>query len=83
MVINVIVGIAGTLSIFVLTAVWSRLGKLEVSDANLAVEISKMHVLVAGEYIKRTEIAPQLDRIYDSLENIKAELGKKVERREA
>lgn len=81
MTINIVVGVAGALSVFVLTAIWSRLGKLEKADTNLALEISKIHVLVAGEYIKRTEIAPQLDKIYDTLENIRIELGRKVERR--
>lgn len=81
--INIIVGIAGTLSVFVLTAVWSRLGKLENSDANLTIEIHKMRELVAGEYIKRAEVAPQLEKIYDTLEIIRTELGKKVERRES
>lgn len=82
MLINIVVGAAGVLSAFVLTAVWSRLGKLEESDANLAVEISKMHILVAGEYIKRVEISPQLEKIYDTLKDIRVELGNKAERRE-
>lgn len=80
--INVLVGIAGTLSVFVLTAVWSRLGKLEASDNHLSVEIHKMRELVAGEYIKRIEISPQLDKMYEELKHIRVELGKKIERRD-
>lgn len=82
MLINIVVGIAGSLSVFVLTAVWSRLGKLESSDTLLTIEIHKMRELVAGEYIKRAEVTPQLEKIYDTLEIIRSELGKKMERRE-
>lgn len=83
MLINIIVGIAGTLSMFVMTAVWSRLGRLESSDNLLIIEIHKMRELVAGEYIKRAEVTPQLDKIYDTLEVIRIELGKKIERRDS
>lgn len=80
-VFNIVVGVAGALSMFILAAVWSRLGKLEESDEKLAGNIAAMHILVAGEYIKRSEISPQLENIYTELKNIRADLATKVERR--
>jgi len=79
--INIIMAVAGFMCAFVLTAVWARLGKLEASDGDLAKEIAAIHILVAGEYIKRDEIAPQIKGIYDELRAINSELSKKLERR--
>ena len=80
-VFNIVVGIAGMLAMFVLSAVWSRLGALEKSDKDLSKEIAAMHILVAGEYIKRQEITPMLKEIYDELKTIRTEISNKVERR--
>ena len=78
---NIVVSVAGAMCMFVLMAVWNRLGKLEESDTKLAANIAAMHILVAGEYIKRAEISPQLQGIYDELKHIRSDLSMKVERR--
>lgn len=78
---NIVVGIAGTVCTFVLYAIWSKLSELEKSDKDLTHEISAMRVLIAGDYIKRSEIAPQLQDIFDELKGLRHELSKKIERR--
>lgn len=81
MLFNIVVAIAGAVSVFILYAVWSKLNELEKSDTELTKEISKIHVLVAGEYVKKTEIAPQLTEIFQELKGIRHDLSTKAERR--
>jgi hypothetical protein len=81
LIFNIIFGVAGTLSVFVMTAIWSKLNALEKNDRELTTEISKLHILVSGEYVKKSEIAPQLSSIFEELRHINKELAHKIERR--
>lgn len=70
----------GTLALFVLNSVWSRLGKLETSDNNLAQEISKLSILVAGEYAKRDEVEKLGEAIFAKLDRIESKLDGKADK---
>lgn len=77
---NIIYGIAGTLSVFILSAMWQKLSALEKNDHELTTEISKLHILVSGEYVKKTDLNPMLTAIFEELKDLNKELSKKVER---
>jgi hypothetical protein len=79
---DIIIGIAGFLCGFILYAIWNRMGHLETKDEKLADEISKIHVLVAGDYVKRVELTPQLDSIFKELRMIRAEIGENLFKRD-
>ena len=71
---DIILGLAGTVSLFVLVAVWNRLGKLED-------EAKQLHILVAGEYIKRTEVSDSLEKIYNEIKGLRDVMASGVEKR--
>jgi hypothetical protein len=71
---DIILGLAGTVSLFILVSVWNRLGKLED-------EAKQLHILVAGEYIKRTEVADSLEKIYQEIKGLRNVMSAGTEKR--
>jgi hypothetical protein len=67
---NMLISILGGLGMFILTAVWNKLSALERNDKELTASITKLEILVSGEYVKKSEITPQLARIFDKLDQI-------------
>lgn len=76
---NTLVGGFGVLAMFILTAVWNKLSALERNDKELTASITKLEILVSGEYVKKSEIQPQLVRIFDKLDAIARDKADKHE----
>ena len=73
---NIVVGVAGALAGFLLNAVWTALKDLQVADKQIVKDVSELQVLVAGQYVTRTEfdrvaeaLFRKLDAIYDKLDS--------------
>lgn len=62
-VINVAMGALGTLALFILNAVWARLTSIEK-------KIAELEVLVAGNYVKKSEHDATVKAIFDRLEKL-------------
>jgi hypothetical protein len=72
---NVIVGVAGAMGGWILNTIWGEIKCMQESDSMLADKVSKIEILVAGQYCKRDEmerlsaaIFAKLDRIEDKLD---------------
>ena len=81
MLFDIVLGFAGAVGLFILKAVWNKLGALENNDKSLTTTINDLKVLVSGEYMKKVEINPMLVAIFKELQDINKELSNKVERR--
>jgi hypothetical protein len=79
---QIIVGVAGLLAGFVLKTVWASVRDLQASDQLLTKSISDLNVLVAGEYVKRTDLDVLARAIFEKLDKIEAKLDQKVNRTE-
>ena len=75
MLIFIILGIAGFLASFILGAVWFKIGKLETADTELLKQFNTLSLLVAGEYVKRSEIEPQLKEIATDIKELRKDLA--------
>jgi len=76
---NIMVGIAGVLGGFILSAVWSGLKDLQASDTKLAEKVSNIEVVIAGTYVKRVELDGKVDALFRKLDHIEAKLDGKLD----
>ena len=74
-VFNIVFGVAGALAGWWMKAMWESLIALRVADDALSGRVAALHILVAGEYVKRSdmesianELYVKLDKIYDKLD---------------
>ena len=58
----------------VLKWVWDAHKELRDADKELAEKVSKMEVLVAGQYITREEFDRAVQRIFDKLDHIEMKI---------
>lgn len=79
-IINWVIGAFGTLLGFLLNAVWQAVKDLEKADKELADKLSKIEVLVAGNYVKKDELDVRLDALFGKLDRIEDKLDKKVDK---
>ena len=79
-IIKWVIGAFGTLLGFLLNAVWQAVKDLEKADKELADKLSKIEVLVAGNYVKKDELDVRLDALFGKLDRIEDKLDKKVDK---
>ena len=76
LILDVLLGLVGFFGSFILLAVWRRLGYLESTDEHIKTEVTALRILVAGEYVKKSDIEPKLDGIWNELREIRKEVSK-------
>lgn len=79
-IINWILGGFGALLGFLLKAVWDAVKDLQSSDKDLADKVSKIEVLVAGEYVKKDDFDRIMFRLFEKLDHIEAKIDKKADK---
>jgi hypothetical protein len=70
----------GALLGFIVKAMWDAVKDLQASDKDLADKVSKIEVLVAGEYVKKDEFNNIMLRIFEKLDHIEEKIDKKVDK---
>lgn len=74
--INWLYGIATLLITAVVKWLWIAHKDLQATDKELAEKVSKIEILVAGQYITREEFERAIQRIFDKLDHIEAKIQK-------
>jgi len=74
--LNWLYGIATLLITAVVKWLWAAHKDLQATDKELADKVSKMEVLVAGQYITRQEFDRGIQRIFEKLDHIEAKIQK-------
>lgn len=74
--INWLYGIATLLITATVKWLWAAHKDLQATDKELADKVSKIEVLVAGQYITREEFERAIQRIFDKLDHIEAKIQK-------
>jgi uncharacterized protein YeeX (DUF496 family) len=77
---NVIFMIASALAGWWLKNMWDALRDLQDADKDLADKVSRVEVLVAGNYVTRDELARSMQNVVTHLERIEDKLDRKVDR---
>lgn len=65
---------------WIMRVMWESLKELRTQDQELAEKVSQIEILVAGEYVKRSEFERSIQRIFDKLDIIDAKLSNKADR---
>lgn len=65
--INWVLGAFGMLLGFIVKSIWDAVKDLQASDKDLADKVSRIEVLVAGEYVRREDFDKILMRLFEKL----------------
>lgn len=79
-IINIIMAVAGFLAIWMLNVIWGSVKKLQESDQSMAKELHSLHVLVAGDYVKKTDFEKLATEIFHRLVRIDEKLSEKADK---
>ena len=77
---NILVGIAGALGGFFIHVLWKGVTDLQSADKALAENVANLHVMVAGEYVKRNELKELTAALFAKLDRIESKLDGKVDK---
>ena len=78
--INWVLGGFGTVLGFITKAIWDAVKDLQSSDKDLADKVSRIEVLVAGEYVKKDEFNSIMMRIFEKLDHIESKIDSKQDK---
>ena len=78
--INWIIASAGALIGFILKSIWDAVKDLQSSDKELADKVSRIEVLVAGEYGKKEEFNSIMLRLFEKLDHIESKIDAKADK---
>lgn len=73
-VFNFVIGGAGSVGLWVLSTAHATVKELHA-------KVQSIEVLVAGQYVKRTEFEARMDMIFNKLESIENKIDRKIEAR--
>lgn len=79
-IINWLLSGFGALLGFLLNAVWQAVKELQEGDKELAVKISEIEVLVAGDYVKKGEFSSVVTALFKKLDRIEDKIDTKKDK---
>ena len=77
---NIVLGLAGTLGGWWLKVMWDSLKELQAADKDLVEKVSRIEVLVAGNYVRREEFDRAVERLFVKLDNIEIKIDAKADK---
>ena len=77
---NTAMGFVLALGGWVMRVIWDNLKDLRTQDNALAEKVSRIEVLVAGEYVRKDELERVVQRLFDKLEHIEMKIDRKVDK---
>lgn len=78
--INVLIGIVCAAGGWWMKVMHEALKDLQLEDKQLAEKVSKIEVLVAGDYVKKEELSKMTDALFAKLDRIEDKLDGKVDK---
>ena len=77
---NAVLGVATFLCGWTLKTLYDRLHELAIADIDLATKVQAIEVLVAGQYVKRTEMEKMYEALFAKLDRIESKLDGKMDK---
>ena len=78
--INWLLGGFGALIGFLLNAVWQAVKDLQSADKELTEKVAGIEILVAGDYVKKTELNDMQRALFSKLDRIEEKIDKKADK---
>lgn len=79
-IINIAIGLIGTLGGWVLNNLKSSIDALHKADAELANKVQEIEVLVAGHYVKRDDLDKLATALFSKLDRIEVKIDGKADK---
>lgn len=76
---NILLGAFSALAGWLLNNLTQSMRDLTRADANLAVKVQNIELLVAGNYVKRSEFDAKIDAVFHKLDKIDEKLDRRIE----
>lgn len=70
----------GALIGFLLNAVWQAVKDLQKADQSLTEKVGAIEVLVAGNYVKKEELAESIKALFAKLDKIEDKIDRKADK---
>lgn len=77
---NIVVAFAGMAGGWWVKVMWDSMKELQRADANLADKVSRIEILVAGNYVKRDAFDDAVNRIFQKLDHIEEKIDRKADK---
>lgn len=77
---NIVVGVAGFLGGWWLKVMWETLKDLQKADKELVDKVSRIEVLVAGDYVRKEDFDRVIERLFDKLDHIEIKIDSKMDK---
>ena len=77
---NIVLGLASTLGGWWLKVMWDSLKELQAADKDLVEKVSRIEVLVAGNYVRREEFDRAVERLFVKLDSIELTIDAKADK---
>ena len=77
---NTAMGALMLLAGWFLRVVWDSVKQLQAEDRELADKVSRIEVLVAGEYVKKDDFDRVMMRMFDKLDAIERKIDSKADK---
>jgi hypothetical protein len=77
---NIAIGIISTLGGWWLKVMWDSLKELQAADKDLVEKVSRIEVLVAGNYVRREEFDRAVERLFVKLDSIELKIDAKADK---
>jgi hypothetical protein len=77
---NTAMGALMLLAGWFLRVVWDSVKQLQSEDRELADKVSRIEVLVAGEYVKKDDFDRLMMRVFDKLDAIERKIDSKADK---
>lgn len=78
--INIAIGLVGTLGGWVLNSLKGSIEALQRADASLAAKVQEIEVLVAGHYVKRDDLDKLSHALFTKLDRIEVKIDGKADK---
>lgn len=78
---NIAVAIAGALGGWWLKVMWETLKDLQIADRQLVDKVSKIEILVAGNYVTKEDFDRTITRLFEKLDHIESKIDSKADKR--
>lgn len=77
---NIVLGAFGALAMILITSINKKIDQLTDEDRELLLKVSALQILVAGQYVTRTEFDTKIDAFFAKLDSIDEKLERRSNR---
>ena len=75
---NIVLTAFGALAMILITSINKKIDRLAEEDRELMLKVSALEVLVAGQYVTRTEFDAKVDAFFAKLDSIDDKLDRRA-----